>query len=66
MIPICWKCCHKIVEPDVTGCCYRLIGCEICAEVKDYSSAQKFCPIIKEPQPHITKPLIISNLKDAP
>jgi hypothetical protein len=61
MIPICWKCTHKITEPDVTGCCYRLIGCEICDKVTDYTTATMFCPIIKDPEPHITFPLHISK-----
>jgi hypothetical protein len=59
-IPICWKCAEQITEPDATGGFERLIGCKICAEVKDYSTAQKFCPIIKEPQPHKTVPLKIT------
>lgn len=46
MIPICWKCCHQLTEPDETDGCYRLVGCEICSEVVDYATAQIHCPII--------------------
>lgn len=47
MIPICWKCCHQIVEADPENCFHRLIGCEICSEVVDYATAQMHCPLIK-------------------
>jgi hypothetical protein len=45
MIPLCWKCCHKIDEPDVTGMSYRLIGCTECKKITDYNTAQMYCPI---------------------
>jgi len=63
MLACCWKCTHKIVEPDVTGCCYTLIGCKICDKITDFASAQIYCPVTKELQarPHKTVPLKIEK-----
>ena len=48
MIPICWKCCNKIVAPidAPTYQAYTLIGCKEEKKIKNYNDAQKFCPII--------------------
>jgi len=62
MLAMCWKCTHQITEPDVTGMFERLIGCEICAKITDYQSAQKYCPLIQNPEVHMTVPLVISKV----
>ena len=46
-IPMCWKCCHQITEPDVTGLSFKLVGCTESDKVVDYSTAMKHCPICK-------------------
>ena len=45
MIPMCWKCCNKITEPDATGRFFKLVGCIECEAV--YDSAMIHCPIFK-------------------
>ncbi len=46
-IPMCWKCCNQITEPDVTGLSFKLVGCKESKNVVDYNSAMKHCPICK-------------------
>ena len=48
MIPMCWKCCNQITEPDITGFSVRLIGCKECDKITDYPTAQMYCPLMKE------------------
>lgn len=64
MLAMCWKCCHKITEPDATGMFERLIGCTACDKVTDFSTAQKYCPVTKEllARGHKTVPLKITKV----
>ena len=48
MIPMCWKCVNKIEKADPTGIGLVLCGCEKEPEIKDYSDAQRLCPLLKE------------------
>jgi hypothetical protein len=45
---MCWKCSNKIIEPDITGFSYKLVGCAECNKITDYPTAQMYCPLMKE------------------
>lgn len=47
MIPMCWKCCNKIVAPgnSPTYQAFTLIGCKEEKNIKSYDNALKICPL---------------------
>ena len=48
MIPMCWKCASKIVEPNTDDNGFILVGCKEDKNIHDYDDAKKSCPVVKE------------------
>jgi hypothetical protein len=53
--PFCWKCQSKITAPNDDGKSSSLVGCKEEPKIKNYSDAEKMCPLFKQ------KVLIIIN-----
>jgi hypothetical protein len=47
-VPMCWKCASKITEPNEDGKSSSLVGCKEEPLIKDFSDAEKLCPLIKQ------------------
>ena len=47
MIPLCWKCCNKIIAKadSPTYEAYTLVGCKEEPNIKSYDDALKICPL---------------------
>lgn len=47
-VPMCWKCCDKIIETVADGSRAILIGCKANPDIGNYADAQLKCPLLKE------------------
>ena len=53
MMPICWKCCNKIMlkhtttreDDTIVGQYYTLAGCKENDKISSYDDALKMCPL---------------------
>lgn len=48
MLPMCWKCCDRIVEESADHSHYILIGCKANPDIGSYSDATRKCPLLQE------------------